>query len=247
MYEKCTLGPITPHNRSLEARVAFWVKSNMAAQLLRDEPPRELFRRFISRTKSDYQCKTDDPTAVTDISLFFREIENSVNILEEKYQSRSRYKQVQQLVETQGMVCRYLAKMHGKIISRLRSTPTTSSPWMGDFSLDIPREIFCVISEQIICRNNFGHLYKETNACINVNVFDKKKAVFIFEKQNLDGIVCGKEHILVKLESQPESPERCEVIVSEEKPLKFIFHKNKELLSIHFHYGYWNDHDIPQH
>ena len=163
---------MTPHNRSLGGRIALWVEFKMAAELFRDEPPSVVLKRFIARTKSNYLCKRDDSTTLADISSFFREIERSVDIIEKKYQSKSRYKDVQQLVETQGMVCRCLAKIHSKIISRLHSTPNIGSPWMGDFTLDVPREVFSVIFEHIISRNNFGHIYKETDACINVKFTD---------------------------------------------------------------------------
>lgn len=238
---------MTPHNRSLGARVASWVEFKMAAQLFRDEPPSGVFKRFIARTKSNYLSKTEDSTSLTDISSFFREIERSVDVLEDKYKSKSRYKDVQQLVETKGMVCRCLAKIHSKIISRLRSTPNTASPWMGDFTMDVPIEVFSVISKRIISRNNFGHIYKETDACINVNFTDKKKAVFMFDKLNLEGTVCAKDQLLVKYAKPSVSPERCEVIVSVDMPFKLTFYKNKEVLSVHFHYGYWNENDIPQH
>ena len=41
--------------------------------------------------------------------------------------------------------------------------------------------------------------------------------------------------------------ERCEVIVSDEKPLELKFHKNNEVLTVKFHYGYWNMDGVPQH
>ena len=41
--------------------------------------------------------------------------------------------------------------------------------------------------------------------------------------------------------------ERCEVIVSNEKPLELKFHKKNEVLTVKFHYGYWNMDSMPQH
>ena len=52
-----------------------------------------------------------------------------------------------------------------------------------------------------------------------------------------------------------DSLERCEVIVTEDKPMELKFNKSMELkfnkssevLMVTFHYGYWNQHGIPQH
>jgi len=40
--------------------------------------------------------------------------------------------------------------------------------------------------------------------------------------------------------------ERCEVIVLDEKPLELKFHKKNEVLTVKFHYGYWNMDGVPQ-
>ena len=58
---------------------------------------------------------------------------------------RSRNKEIQQLVGTQRMVINALKKIHTKIVSRLRPTPNLTNPWNGEFSLDIPREVFDVL------------------------------------------------------------------------------------------------------
>jgi len=53
----------------------------------------------------------------------------------------------------------------------------------------------------------------------------------------------GQENILKK----PLSLERCEVIVLDEKPLELKFHKKNKVLTVKFHYGYWNMDGVPQH
>jgi hypothetical protein len=44
-----------------------------------------------------------------------------------------------------------------------------------------------------------------------------------------------------------EAEERCEVIVSEQQTFEIKFHKSNEVLTIKFHYGYWNKSGVAQH
>lgn len=37
------------------------------------------------------------------------------------------------------------------------------------------------------------------------------------------------------------------VLFSEEQPLIFKYNINRELLTVSFHYGYWNSYGVPQH
>ena len=67
---------------------------------------------------------------------------------------QSRNKEIQQLVGTQRMVINALKKIHTKIVSRLRPTPNLTNPWNGEFSLDIPREVFDVLLKHIVQRNS---------------------------------------------------------------------------------------------
>ena len=115
--------------------------------------------------------------------------------------------------------------------------------------MDIPKEVFSVIFEEIIKHNNYGHKSKETAACIDVSVTKMKKAVYIFHHMNTDRDIIAKEDILKKkLKAKgDDSLEKCEVVVSSSTPLTFRYSKNMEVLSVHFSYGYWNAHGVPQH
>lgn len=57
--------------------------------------------------------------------------------------------------------------------------------------------------------------------------------------------------VILKRQMSPvpvkNSLERCEVLVTNEKPMELKFHKPKELLQLKFHYGYWNPSGVPQH
>ena len=111
---------------------------------------------------------------------------------------QSRNKKIQQLVGTQRMVINALKKIHTKIVSRLRPTPNLTNPWNGEFSLDIPREVFDVLLKHIVQRNSYGHQYTETTAVVNVEVTRINKAVFIFDKMNIEGELIAKDDLLKK-------------------------------------------------
>jgi hypothetical protein len=40
---------------------------------------------------------------------------------------------------------------------------------------------------------------------------------------------------------------RIEIIVSEEKQFGMLYNSQKKIISIDFHYGFWNEHGFPQH
>ena len=62
---------------------------------------------------------------------------------------------------------------------------------------------------------------------------------------DIDGADVELENIFKKpLNSEIE---RCGVIVSAEKPLELKFHKKNEVLTVKFHYEYWNMSGVPQH
>lgn len=62
---------------------------------------------------------------------------------------------------------------------------------------------------------------------------------------DIDGTEVDLENILQKKMNHEE--ERCEVIVSDEKPMELKFRKKNEVLTVKFHYGYWNMDGVPQH
>ena len=203
----------------------------------------------ISTEKCSRLSQTDNPAIMSSISKFFIEVEAGVELLEEKYRDQSRNREVQQLVGTQSMVINALKKIHEKIDGRLHTTPSMATPWKGEFTLDLPREVFRVILNHIIQRNSYGHRYKESDAVIDVELTQLRKAVFIFDKMNLEGDLIAKAELLKKNFSSGKgvAAERCEVVITESKPMRLKYRKNSEVLSVTFHYGYWNQHGIPQH
>jgi hypothetical protein len=67
-------------------------------------------------------------------------------------------KDYHQIIDVGPMATRILAKLHASVLRRLRSTPTTSSPYFCTFNHEVPKEVFEVILKGIIEQNAFGHV-----------------------------------------------------------------------------------------
>ena len=193
-------------------------------------PPLRGIYRFLQRNVLDCLSQTDNPAIMSSISKFFNEVEAAVGLLEEKYHDQSRNREVQQPVGTQSMVINALKKIHEKIVRRLRTTSSMATPWKGEFTLDLPREVFPVILNHIIQRNSYGHRYKESDAVIDVELTQLRKAVFIFDKMNLEGDLIAKAELLKKNFSSGKeaAAERCEVVITESKPMRLKYRKNSD-------------------
>ena len=224
----------------------------MAAKLFLENPPSDKIGQFFRRKSEEYMSCTENATELRDISCFFAELNAAVEVIEEKFTTFSgRNRDLQKLIPIQGMVVRTLKKVHEKIIRRLRTKPTIATPWRGDFTVDVPREVFDVIYQKIVKSNNFGHQSSEKPACTDIQITDRRKAVFVFNKMNHDGILVSRDHLLKKClgncAGDVHTVERCEVVVCGEKPVRLKYHHNTEVLSVNFHYGYWNQFGVPQH
>ena len=217
----------------------------------KENPPSREINRFLRRNKGRYTSQTDNSSQLRQISSFYSQLEVAVDTLEAKYTSnvsRSKDREIQQLLPSQGMVLRMLKKINDKIIRRLRSKPNLGTPWRSDFTMDVPLEVFEVTLRHIIQSiNNFGHRFEETPAYIKVSITDRRKAAFIFNKMNVDCVIVSHAKLLKRSLGISDELERCEVVISEEKPLVLKYHKNNEVLSVYFCYGYWNQYGILKH
>ena len=101
------------------------------------------------------------------------------------------------------------------------------------------------LSEGIIQRTNFGHEFIESNTQLIFKIKDIWKANYLFARMDIDGAEVDRNSLLKK--KFQDSLERCEVIVTEDKPMELKFNKSSEVVMVTFHYGYWNQHGIPQH
>ena len=218
-----------------------FLKSKMAAQV----KFAEALRPALQRAKSNCLSQISRGDGIKKVNDFFGELDRAVGVLEDKFSQRSRDSNIQRLLPARGMVARALRKIHVKIIRRLNSRPKLANPWRGEFTVDMPIEVFLSISKDILDRTNFGHEFSETNTQLLYKINDFRKAKYLFKRMDIDGAEADLENILKKpLNSEME---RCEVIVSVEKPLELRFHKKNEVLTVKFHYGYWNMSGVPQH
>ena len=183
------------------------------------------------------------------MNAFFHELEVAVEVLEDKFSSRSTFANVQRLLPARGMLARALRKAHQKIVRRLNTRPKLANPWLGEFTMDMPEEVFSCLSKDLMARTNYGHQTTETNTVVKHKITHIRKARYLFARMDLDGSEVDRESILKKpiKNALDDSLERCEVVVSEEKPLELNFHKKNEVLTVKFHYGYWNASGVPQH
>ena len=209
----------------------------------------ESLREPIQRCKRDLLDRVDNGDGIRRINSLFGELEDAVSILDAKYSHRGgRFSTVQRLVPARGMVARYLRKIHAKIIRRLSTRPKLANPWRGDFQIDMPQEVFECISKDLMQRTSFGQRFRETNTQVVYEITDIRKAKYLFARMDLDGTEVDRSVILKRCMAPVQnSLERCEVLVSEEKPMELKFNKPKELFELKFHYGYWNPSGIPQH
>ena len=224
--------------------------SSAVSYLFRNSPPTKEVNALFNRQKHEYFCQTKSSDAHQNISRFYSEAEAALAVLEAKYLKPAvKLPGIQHLVASRSMVINALQKIHSKICRKLRSSANICSPWRGDFTMDIPREIFEIICKHIIQRNSYGHTYKETIACVDISIENIRKARFVFDYMNAESLILPKEDMFRKgLPITVEgSLERSEVVISSDKPLKLKYYKNSEVLSVHFYYGYWNIFGVPQH
>ena len=192
-------------------------------------------RPALIRAKSKRLEKVSTGEGIRRVSGFFSELESAAESLQDKFCQQSRFEKVHKL----------LRKMHHKIIRRLHVKPKLAKPWFGEFVMDMPSEVFSCLSEGIIQRTNFGHEFIESNTQLIFKIKDIRKANYLFARMDIDGAEVDRNSLLKK--KFQDSLERCEVIVTEDKPMELKFNKSSEVLMVTFHYGYWNQHGIPQH
>ena len=219
----------------------FFLKSNMAAKV----NFAETLRPALQRAKSDCLRQITSGDGIKKVNDFFKELDLAMGVLDNKFSQCSRDSNIQRLLPARGMVARALRKIHAKIIHRLSSRPKLANPWVGEFTVDIPMEVLLSISKDILDRTNFGHEFSETNTQLFYKINDFRKARHSFKRMDIDGADVDLGNIFKKaLNSEIE---RCGVIVSAEKPLELKFHKKNEVLTVKFHYEYWNMSGVPQH
>ena len=85
----------------------------------------------------------------------------------------------------------------------------------------MPQEVFECISKDLMQRTSFGRRFRETNTQVVYEITDIQKANYLFARMDLDGTEVEHSVILKRCMAPVQnSLERCEVLVSEEKPIE---------------------------
>ena len=79
-------------------------------------------------------------------------------------------------------------------------------------------------------QTNFGHEFSETKAQLLYKISDFRKAKYLFKRMEIDWTEVDYENILKKQINRKR--EKCEVIVSNEKPLELKFDNKNEVLTL---------------
>ena len=164
------------------------------------------------------------------VNGFFSELESAAESLQDKFCQQPRFEKVHKLLPSAGMVAKGLQKMHQKIIRRLHVKPKLAKPWFGEFVMAMPSEVFSCLSEGIIQRTNFGHEFNESNTQHIFKIKDIRKVNYLFARMDIDGAEVDRNSLLKK--KFQDSLERCEVIVTEDKPMELKFNKSSEVLMV---------------
>lgn len=85
----------------------------------------------------------------------FKELVYLTEVVFEKYSESSpeKQRQFQKIENIWPMTERSIKKIHIGIYRRIRSTPTTASPFICSFNIDIPKEVFRIV-ESILQRSS---------------------------------------------------------------------------------------------
>ena len=157
-------------------------------------------------------------------------------------QTRHLYSVGQYFPMLQRMVCQWYKHFMRRMTTRCR----VNSPWKVIMDISIPSELFSIIKDMVLV-TNYGLYYHETKC-------KPKKFVIAFTSHvrvrnlflQLMNSGMPKEDFL-RRKFKGKDRKRIEIIVSEEKQFGMIYNSQKEMISIDFHYGFWNEHGFPQH
>ena len=125
-------------------------------------------------------------------SMYYSE----ATVLEESFLDNSRFQGFQQLLPSRRLVVKFVCNIHDRIIRRLRPTPRLADPWSGEFSLDLPMELFSIIAKKIIEHNSHGHTMSKAGTTETYTFSTFGKAKYGFARMNLEGVITQPEHLI---------------------------------------------------
>lgn len=114
-------------------------------------------------------------------------------------------------------------------------------PWQVIVKAGLPRELFNIL-ETIVSRTNFGVITVRTPEDCAYAFTSRNRVREVFSN-------CTDKNLTQQrfLKRRIKGDKRVEAIIDEEKQFGMKYCYNKELMAIDFYYGYWNEHDWPQH
>jgi hypothetical protein len=129
-------------------------------------------------------------------SNVFKDLDNLLETIYYKYDGSVRFHESHKIMDIWPMTERFLTKVHNCICRRLRSSPTTASPYFCVVTREVSREVFEVCKE-IMEHNSFGHITTATRARFTITITDIRKAIYFFNRINAEGVIIEK-HLLLK-------------------------------------------------
>lgn len=77
------------------------------------------------------------------------------------------------------MLASALRKAYQKIVRRLNMRPKLANLWLGEFTMDMPEEVFSCLSKDLMARTNYGHQTTETNTVAKQNNAHAKGKILV--------------------------------------------------------------------
>ena len=124
---------------------------------------------------------------------------------------------------------------------RMTTRCSVKHPWHIILEDKLPKELFGVF-EEIASKTNYGMITAKT----------KKNCVFAFtSRTRVRRMFCALTGQNLTdtsfLKRVIKDEKRVEAIINAEKQFGFKFNFQKEVITVDFYFGYWNDHGWPQH
>ena len=105
--------------------------------------------------KRDFYAKQTTSTIERPPAVIVRYINIHAEHLDVKYNGNNRYYAADCFVNSRPIFARLMSKFHSKILWRLRPNANISNPCCGEFTHDVPFEVWDVVFTGDIC--SFGH------------------------------------------------------------------------------------------
>ena len=128
-----------------------------------------------------------------------------------------------------------------QFLRRMSPRCSVKHPWQVIVEDKLPKELFNVLTA-IVSRTNFGVITVRT----------PKNCVYAFtSKSRVRKVFCDLTDESLDnasfLKRKVKGNKRVEAIINQDHQFGMKYSYNKEIVTIDFYYGYWNEHGWPQH